>query len=409
MNILKMLIRKLNLPMRLQNVASSYLLSLILEQGKFTLRKVSERSDLAVSQFSRFLSEHRNLAFDQLNRYSRRMISKGLLKCRPIVDGGSWKIAVIIDATLHERSSRHVENSQKFNHGQGWVIGHQWTNIVLYVGGVLVPLPPIPFHTKKYCRENGIKYRTEHSNIIKYLEASPILALTPGVKAEEILFLMDAGYDNKKLQRFIRSLGHDFVGSLKKTRSVKTETQGWSKVCDLFNRARKNAPWKTVRVKTSKGKQRSYRIRELRGNLKGILTPAKLICSEKPNGEKLFLACSNEKVSARTIVMAYRMRWKIEIFHHDVKSLLSFEDLGAHGFESIESHVYWVYTAFLLIEEEKLDSHSISKTTQQVKEQFIRRHKIEDLNKLHYLAARFDKGNAIKKELSARVKSASAA
>jgi hypothetical protein len=409
MNILKYFIRKLNLPLRLEIVASWYLISLILEQGKFTLRKASTWSGLATSQFSRLLSGHRELALDQLNRYSRRMIEKGLRRKASLVADSHWKVAVIIDATLHERSTRHVENSQKFNHGQGWVIGHQWTNIVLYVGGVLVPLPPIPFQTKKYCRENGITYKTEPYKIITYLKSTPILQWLAGIAPEDVVFLMDSGYDNKKLQRFINSQGHEFVGSLKKTRSVKTETQGWCQIVDLFNRARKNAPWKTVRVKMDSGKQRRYRIRELSGYLKGLLAPAKLICSEKPKGGKLYLACSNEKICGRTIVMAYRLRWKVEVFHHDVKSLLSFEDLGAHKFESIESHVYWVYLAYLLIEEEKFEDQNRSKTTQQVKEDFIHRHKIEDLNKLHYLAARFDKGISIKKELDERVKYAMAA
>jgi hypothetical protein len=34
-----------------------------------------------------------------------------------------------MDSTLlQNRSSLHPENSKKFNHGNGFVIGHQWTN-----------------------------------------------------------------------------------------------------------------------------------------------------------------------------------------------------------------------------------------------------------------------------------------
>ncbi|MCP4108428.1 MAG: hypothetical protein GY749_23270, partial [Desulfobacteraceae bacterium] len=54
---------------------------------------------------------------------------------------------------------------QRFSHGKGFVIGHQWTNIVLFINGFIIPLPPIPFHTKKYCRENKTEYRTEHELI----------------------------------------------------------------------------------------------------------------------------------------------------------------------------------------------------------------------------------------------------
>jgi hypothetical protein len=403
MTILKELSSKLNLSTRLENVVSWFLYALIQETGRFTLKIAADISGLDSSQFSRLLSGHTDLALDQLNRFSTRLLKKGLSRIRPLVSGGPWNIAVIIDATLQGRSSSHVENSQKFNHGQGWVIGHQWTNIVLWVGGVLVPLPPIPFHTKQYCKDNGLTYETEHERIMKYLKENPIMDLLPDRKSEEVVFLMDAGYDNKKLQRFIVGQGHDFVGSLKKTRSTKTESQGWHQVWDLFYRTRKNAPWKTIRIKTDNGKQRRYRIRELSGQLKGILSPAKLICSEKPNGENIYLACSNEKISARVIVMAYRKRWMVEIFHHDIKSLLGFEDLGVHGFDSMKSYIYWVYLSYQILEEEKINRDSDAKTTQKIKETFIKKAKVEKLNSLHFLAARFDKGISVREEIKMQI------
>jgi hypothetical protein len=51
---------------------------------------------------------------------------------------------MIIDSTLQHRASLHPENSKKFNHGKGYVIGHQWTNIVLIINDMLIPLRPIP-------------------------------------------------------------------------------------------------------------------------------------------------------------------------------------------------------------------------------------------------------------------------
>ncbi|MBK8202711.1 MAG: transposase [Bdellovibrionales bacterium] len=57
--------------------------------------------------------------------------------------------------------------------------------------------------------------------------------LLPGVKPGGDCCLGDSGYDNKKLQRFFISQGWDFVGSIKKSRSVKTLTQYWQSVSDL--------------------------------------------------------------------------------------------------------------------------------------------------------------------------------
>ncbi|MBT8341458.1 MAG: hypothetical protein KJP07_15730, partial [Desulfatitalea sp.] len=39
-----------------------------------------------------------------------------------------WKIAIMIDATIQNRSSLHAENVKRFNHGKGFVIGHQLKN-----------------------------------------------------------------------------------------------------------------------------------------------------------------------------------------------------------------------------------------------------------------------------------------
>src|SRR5256885_4909486 len=55
----------------------------------------------------------------------------------------------IFDSTLQHRASLHPENAKTFNHGKGYVIGHQWTNIVLVLGDMLIPLPPIPFYSKR--------------------------------------------------------------------------------------------------------------------------------------------------------------------------------------------------------------------------------------------------------------------
>jgi len=61
------------------------------------------------------------------------------------VKGLPWKIVIIIDSTLQHRASLHPENAKTFNHGKGYVIGHQWTNVVLVLGDILIPLKPIPF------------------------------------------------------------------------------------------------------------------------------------------------------------------------------------------------------------------------------------------------------------------------
>ncbi|MBK8201239.1 MAG: transposase [Bdellovibrionales bacterium] len=344
--------RLLKLPNRLQNVGSGYTISLMQDHGRRTLAAASDSSGLDPSQFSRFLANKKDLGLENLNRLIRRRLDRTLSKRRALVKGAPWRVAIIIDASLHERSSRHIDNAQRFNHGDGWVIGHQWTNIILVINETVIPLPPIAFLTEKKCKELKEEYKTEPERIMEYLSNVNWQELLPGVKPEEIVVLSDSGYDNKKLQRFFISQGWDFVGSIKKSRSVKTLTQYWQSVSDLFRRTRKIGPWQTVRHQAGGGKKRrESRIRTLVGYLKGVNHEVRLVSAIKPNGERLFLACSRTKIEPGAITRAYRSRWRVEIFHRDVKSYLGLEDAGLEKFDAIHAHVLWVYCVYLLLYE----------------------------------------------------------
>ena len=71
-----------------------------------------------------------------LSKRQARQFAKAL----PRVHGLPWKIVILIDTTLQHRASLHPENAKTFNHGKGYVIGHQWTNVVLVLGDILIPL-----------------------------------------------------------------------------------------------------------------------------------------------------------------------------------------------------------------------------------------------------------------------------
>ena len=81
-----------------------------------------------------FLKKHSDLAVVKLDELSKRQAKQFGKNIRFIAKGECpWKIAIMIDATLQKRSSLHVENAKRFNHGKGFVIGHQWTNLDSHV------------------------------------------------------------------------------------------------------------------------------------------------------------------------------------------------------------------------------------------------------------------------------------
>ena len=338
----------LKISTRLKNVIPAYLTSLMAEAHTHTLTHAAKLCGLAIAQFSRLLSGHKALALEHLNRMARRRLKKVLGKRRRLFAGCPWKVAIIIDATLHTRSSRHIENSQRFNHGDGWVIGHQWTNIVILINNEIIPLPPLPFHTKKYCEQKGLKYQTEHERVLDFLATADWTDLLPGVDPREIAVLMDSGYDNKELETFIQLQGWSFVVSLKTSRTVQTKSQGLQNVVNLFKVTRKIGLWKTIRM-IGGTRRKEFRVRTLSAFLKGVPFEVEIACSEKPNGKRIYLACSLKGASPAVISRTYKLRWRIEIFHKEVKSYLGFEDVAVMKFEAVEAHVYWVYTAYLLL------------------------------------------------------------
>ena len=102
-----------------------------------------------------------------------------------------------------------------------------------------------------------------------------------------------------------------------------------------------------------------FRIRQIKGYLRHV-GYAQLVCSEfkkKPRGRKKYLACSDLKAKARQIVIGYRMRWAIEIFHKEIKMFLGFEDVATKWFDSVIAHVHWVYCVYILLNAGPFDTH----------------------------------------------------
>ena len=294
---------------------------------------------------------HFDLSTVVLNRAARRRIQKLMKSRNALIKDSPWKIAIIIDATLHQRSTRHTENAQKFNHGKGYVLGHQWTNIGIYIGGQHTPLPPIAFYSKDECERRGLKYKTEIEKVNEYLRTMPLKEILGQHEHSEIVVIMDSGYDSKKLKKTIISRKWDFIISLKSDRNIANNDKKWIRISTYFEDGRR--PWKTFRIKPDGGKSKwqSYATKQLEGNLKGVKEMLKLICSKRSDGKILFLACSNLKVSVKTILNCYQKRWETEIFHRAIKSNLGLEDSGAHKFDTLHAHVHWVYCAYIFLHE----------------------------------------------------------
>ena len=346
---------------RLRAVCIWYLMFLMVSVRKHSLSAAARFSGLQTSQFSRLLKNHPGVAVYQLNQLSKKQARQFSPAIEFLSSGRlPWQVAILVDSTIQHRFSLHSDNVKRFNHGKGFQIGHQWTNIVLLINDKLIPLAPIAFYSKNYCRKHRIHYKTENTLVVEYIEKLNLLDYIGEHNPKHVVVLADSGYDDRKIENAIRNKDWHFIIALNKGRSVKSKNRilstptytGWSKVAQFFKDHRK-VGWQTIRttVNRSKKKRMEFRTRLIKGYLRYV-GYVLLICSEfkkRPGGRRKYLACSDLKASARQIVIGYRIRWAIEIFHKEIKMFLGFEDVATKWFSSVIAHVHWVYCAYILL------------------------------------------------------------
>jgi hypothetical protein len=225
---------------------------------------------------------------------------------------------------------------------------------------MITPLPPIPYHTKNYCLKNALEYKTEHDLVVAYITGLNLEDYIGPYDPKEVVVLADSGYDDKRIENTIANKEWKFIISLGKNRSVKSEktylstpkSRGWSQIAELFKNHRR-IKWHGIRIFTNgmKRKRMDFRARQIIGYLRYV-GKVQLICSEfkkRPDGRRKYLACNDFTATLRQILIGYRIRWFIELFHKAVKMCLGFEDVATRWFISVKAHVHWVYCAYILL------------------------------------------------------------
>ncbi|MDM8556961.1 hypothetical protein QUF75_19720 [Desulfococcaceae bacterium HSG7] len=148
------------------------------------------------------MKNHKISAIYTLNELSKKQAEQfeGIIKN---LKGLPWKVAILIDAASQNRSGLHPENSQRFNHGKGFIVGHQQTDIVLFFNGLIIPSAPIPFYSKNHCKQKGIAYRTSDEVLVKYIDSLDSVEIIGAHSPKDIVVPADSGYDDKKIENII--------------------------------------------------------------------------------------------------------------------------------------------------------------------------------------------------------------
>jgi hypothetical protein len=322
--------RQIAVRQRLERMCASYLLFLLVATTTHALQEAARFAGLPQSLFANLWQSHAKVAITTLENLSTTQ-ARPLAKALQRVKGLPWKIGSRLDSTRQHRASLHPENAKMFKHGKGYVIGHQWTNIVLVLGDMLLPLPPMPCYSKRYCQTHDLTYHSEHERVVASLRTLAVEAYIGAYARREVLVLAASGYDNTKSEKAMADKGWHCIIALSKTRSVKSEARSlstpnsrqWGHI-DTFFRRHRRLKWNTIRLATrgNKRKRMDCRVRHTAGYLRSV-GKVELVCSEqrhRPDGRRQSLAGNALRATARQIVTGYRMRWQVEVFQsQDIK------------------------------------------------------------------------------------------
>jgi len=135
--------RRIAVRQRLARLCTRYLLLLMVVTTTHALAEAARFSGRHTSRFSKRLQAHAQVATTTRERLSTPP-ARQCAKARARRNGLPWKRLLLIASPRPHRARLHPEKAQTFPHGQGYVIGHPWTNIVLLLGDILMPLQPIP-------------------------------------------------------------------------------------------------------------------------------------------------------------------------------------------------------------------------------------------------------------------------
>ena len=143
------------------------------------------------------------------------------------------------------------------------------------------------------------------------------------------------------------------------------------------------------------------RARQITGYLRHV-GKAQLICSEikqRRKQRRKHFACNDLKATLRQILSAYRIRWEIELFHKKIKMFLGFEDVATKSFDSVVSHVHWVYCAYILLHSHPPGMPKTLKSIEEKQQMITNSYKNKQISSILQLMSQINGVNRLKSEL----------
>lgn len=292
--------------------------------GKKTINKISKFSGINQQTLNYTLNEAKFKIEELEKRYFQKI--KYLFK-----DAG---IFLIIDDTLVERDGKNIELTQKhFDHNSNdYVNGHQFFTAILCTSFLQLPIFPNLYH-----KETDSKIGMAQTLVDKIEESK--------IKIDTVLF--DSWYSDKNLINKCRSKKWKVICSVKSNRNIFLGKSNIPMKISFINQRLFFQEKKKYFVG-----DKTYYVFEKRARLNKIPS-VKFIISQEINDGKIKsqqqIISTNENDSPEKIISTYKLRWRIETFHRDIKQNLGFADAFLRRGNGIVSHAIFVAIAYAVL------------------------------------------------------------
>ena len=306
--------------------ATNYISGLI-ALSKKTAKKIAEAcpDEKHSSALSRILTEA---------KFEKESFEKRYLKKIRFLFG-NFAIYLLFDDTIVEHNGEFVEETQQhFDHNKnGYVRGHQFFTAILYT-----PFLQLPLFPELYSKNTDSKIEMANKLISKLINAN--------IRINTVLF--DSWYSDKNLIRTCLNASIRVICAIKTNRKIRYFKARNYKSLSLISQQTKFQKLHEYKVE-----DKIYDIWSKNVYLNKLPLMRLVISHERIDGKLsdrvIHLISTDLKDTDEKILQTYKIRWRIETYHRDIKQNLGFAKAFFRKKEGIVRHAIFVAIAYAVM------------------------------------------------------------
>ena len=258
-----------------------------------------------------------------------------------------------------QKGRRHGKNKHARKSCHSFTMG-----LLITPSGYRIPFS-LPYHTREYCKQKGLKHRTTAE------AAAELIRQLPLPEEAKVVVLGDTAYDADVIREACDDRGYQWIFPCNPER-VWAGPKPRPKVRSLLKDV-SSFKWQTIRFSPGQGdyvayrrlsphrigpkaKPRTFYVHQERrevhsvGDVRLVFSTTKQKLTKATPDDVKILMTNAEGFSVKQIVELYCLRWQIELFFKELKSTFGFHQYQFRQFESVESWSELALTAFLYLE-----------------------------------------------------------